>query len=263
MLDEKAQENIFNPPWETKQVLLAFLISFLIFFVFTAALGLYLKYLNFLGIIGKVPRSIFTHTVWGDLLMLFYFLLLGLAGYFLILKRINGSKVRFFIDFSKIKKDLFYAFKVYLLGFLGAFILGVFIALSIIFVAILSKKDPLKAIEFYSKGLDIERARITAHLGITKIILLVFIAPVFEELFFRGCLYSAIRKRHGFIFSIIATSLLFAFMHGYLFNLLNIIFMGVIVTWIYERRRSLTAPIFFHFLWNLMVFLIMLLSRPG
>ncbi len=256
---QKLERN-FNPPWGTKQVLLAFLITLLAFLGFSLAIGITLKFLHHLGLIDKIGRTFFITTVWGDLLMLFYFALLGVVSYFLILKRIIGSKIAFFIDSSKIKKDMGYALAVYFLSFLGAFLLGIFVLLGIIFTAILFHQDPLRWLNAYSQGLNIEQAQITAHLGAVKIILLVFIAPIFEEMFFRGCLYGAIRKNHSFIFSLLVTSVFFALAHGYFFNFINILFMGIITAWIYEKRRSLTAPIFFHFLWNLMVLSITVLG---
>lgn len=259
-MNKNAIKRNFNPPWGIKQVFLTFLITLLIFLSFSLAIGIALKFLHYMGIIDKVGRTFFITTVWGDLLMLFYFALLGVASYFLIFKKIPGSKIAFFIDFPGIKKDMGYALAVYLLSFLGAFLLGVFVILGIVFAAILFHQDPARWITAYSQGLNIEQARVTAHLGVVKIILLVLIAPVFEEVFFRGCLYAAIRKNHSFIFSLLVTSVFFALVHGYFFNFINILFMGIIATWIYEKRRSLTAPIFFHFLWNLMVLSITILG---
>lgn len=259
-MNENAIKRNFNPPWEIKQVLLTFLVTLLVFLGFSLAIGITLKFLHYLGLINKVGRTFLITTVWGDLLMLLYFALLGVASYFLLLTKIPGSKIAFFIDFSGVKKDLGYALAAYLLSVLGAFLLGIFVILGIVFAAILFHQDPAGWIAAYSQGLNIEQARITAHLGTVKIILLVLIAPVFEEVFFRGCLYAAVRKNHSFIFSLLVTSVFFALVHGYFFNFINILFMGIITTWIYEKRKSLTAPIFFHFLWNLMVLSITVLG---
>ncbi|MEA3369432.1 MAG: type II CAAX endopeptidase family protein [Candidatus Ratteibacteria bacterium] len=256
---QKLERN-FNPPWGIIRVLLTFLITLSAFLGFSLIVGLGLKYLHYLGLIDKIGRTFFVTTVWGDLLMLFYFALLGAASYFVILKRISGSKIAFFIDFPGIKKDMGYALAVYFFSFLGAFLLGIFVLLGIGFAAFLFHQDPVRWLNAYSQGLNMEQARITAHLGVVKIILLVFIAPVFEEVFFRGCLYGAIRRNHSFIFSLIVSSIFFALVHGYFFNFINILFMGIIASWIYEKRRSLTAPIFFHFLWNLMVLSITVLG---
>jgi len=255
-MNNESSVNNFNPPWTPKQVFLTLLITFVLFSLFGILLGFYLRYLRFLGLIGEIPRTFFVNTVWGDLLMLSYLCLLVFLGYFLILKKIKGSKIKFFIDFSKIKKDLKYAFGVYILSFLGAILLGIFIILSITVIATLIHKDPQKAIEAYSQGMDVERAQVIAHLGVIKILMLIFMAPVVEEIFFRGCLYGALRKKHGVFFSIMISSIFFALMHGYLFNFLYILFMGIMGAWIYEKRKSLTAPIFFHFLWNGMVLLV-------
>ena len=261
MEEKKLPQSNFNPPWQTKDVLLAFLISFLAFMISAVLLGAYLKGLHLLGLMDKIDRAFFKNTFWGDLLTLFYFTILGLMVYFLILKKIVGSKFKFFIDLSKIKNDIRFAFGVYLLSFLGVTLLGIFIVILVILIALAAKQDPVKWLKLYSEGLDVERAQITAHLGALKIGMLLFIAPLFEEIFFRGCLYSAIRKNHGILFSIFLSAFLFAFLHGYFFNFPNIFVMGLIVAWIYEKRRSLTAPIIFHFLWNFIVLFMFFLSR--
>ncbi len=260
MEESNSHPDIFNPPWETKQVFLVFLISLFSFFVFSVFLGLYLRYLQHLGTIKAISPKFFVNTVWGDVLMLLYLCIFSLAGYFLVLKKIKGDKIRYFINFSTIKKDALYSIKMYALSFLGAILLGVIIIMFIAVLAVLIKKSPQEAIEAYSKGLDSERAQVVAHIGVLKIIMLVFMAPVIEEVFFRGCLYTALRKNHSVFFSIIVSSLFFAFMHGYFFNFIYISFMGIMGAWIYEKKRSLTAPIFFHFLWNTMVLLLTFLA---
>ncbi len=74
------------------------------------------------------------------------------------------------------------------------------------------------------------------------------VAPVVEELVFRGFIYSAWERRFGWVVSTILTSALFGLYHpqfGWTF-LSSIIFI-----WIYRRTGTLRAPMFVHAVFNL------------
>ncbi len=74
------------------------------------------------------------------------------------------------------------------------------------------------------------------------------VAPVVEELVFRGFIYGAWERRFGWLVSALLTSALFALYHpqfGWTF-LSSIIFI-----WIYRRTGTLRAPMFVHAVFNL------------
>ncbi len=74
------------------------------------------------------------------------------------------------------------------------------------------------------------------------------VAPVVEELLFRGFIYGAWERRFGWVISALMTSTLFALYHpqfGWTF-LSSIIFI-----WIYRRTGTLRAPMFVHAVFNL------------
>lgn len=89
--------------------------------------------------------------------------------------------------------------------------------------------------------------------GLTESILFIFVMTVIpaivEETIFRGIILSNLSKYVG-KFSIILSSILFAFMHGN-FNQIPVAFiMGLILSYCAYRYKSLLLPIFIHFLNN-------------
>lgn len=84
----------------------------------------------------------------------------------------------------------------------------------------------------------------------------ILIAPVVEELVFRGYLQSALAKRMSAWGAISIASAVFASMHGSL-TLWPIYFMlGWAMGWVYEKTGSLKAAIVFHFINNLIFSLV-------
>jgi membrane protease YdiL (CAAX protease family) len=78
----------------------------------------------------------------------------------------------------------------------------------------------------------------------------VVMAPIVEEIIFRGVLYPAI-KQEGFVKSAVwATSILFAWTHFNLMTFVPLMFLGVILTFLYETTDNLLAPILTHSLFN-------------
>jgi membrane protease YdiL (CAAX protease family) len=79
--------------------------------------------------------------------------------------------------------------------------------------------------------------------------------PIVEEIWFRGLLYTPLRREFGPYIALPAQALLFAFAHGIVFPV-NQFFGGLVFGYAYERTRSLVAPILLHMLGNSMLFVI-------
>lgn len=96
-------------------------------------------------------------------------------------------------------------------------------------------------------------------IGVTTILL----APVFEEVLFRGLLYPAV-KQAGFPRAAIwGTALLFAASHLNLLTFIPLVFFAVVLTLLYERTDNLLAPITAHAVFNLTNFLWVLCWGAG
>lgn len=82
----------------------------------------------------------------------------------------------------------------------------------------------------------------------------VVLAPVAEELLFRGILYPAI-KRGGFPrLALWGTSFLFALIHMNLITFLPLLLFALLLTLLYERTGNLLAPMTAHALFNILNF---------
>lgn len=86
---------------------------------------------------------------------------------------------------------------------------------------------------------------------IIAFMMVVVLAPVVEELFFRGFLYQALRQRWGANVAIVASGVLFSLAHFSLFLLVPIAVIGFSLAYLYERTDSLGPPIMLHALNNL------------
>jgi uncharacterized protein len=86
----------------------------------------------------------------------------------------------------------------------------------------------------------------------------VVIAPLHEELFFRGMLFRAVRDRRGLVPGLIAAGVGFSLVHyipgpwqDSVLLIAVMFFNGIALAWYYERRGTLLAPIVAHMVFNL------------
>jgi membrane protease YdiL (CAAX protease family) len=80
----------------------------------------------------------------------------------------------------------------------------------------------------------------------------VVVAPFCEEVFFRGFVFQGLRRRFAFWPSALLSAGLFAFVHVEPIRFFGLMTMGVILAALFERRRSLVAPIAAHATVNLL-----------
>lgn len=79
------------------------------------------------------------------------------------------------------------------------------------------------------------------------------LAPVGEELFFRGILYTALRNRYGRIAAVIASAAVFALLHGeWTAMAVPIWLAGVILALAYQATGSLVVPMLAHCVHNIL-----------
>ena len=76
------------------------------------------------------------------------------------------------------------------------------------------------------------------------------LAPVFEELMFRGILFKRFRERQGFWYSAICSAVFFMFMHTNTTQMVYAFLLGLMLAYLYERTGSLKAPALLHILMN-------------
>lgn len=96
-----------------------------------------------------------------------------------------------------------------------------------------------------------------AYMGLVTVVL----APIAEEILFRGILFTSVLQYKGRVVAVLSNSLLFGLIHSNWLTLVPLIVMAVMLTLLYERTRNLLAPIAAHSLFNLANFLMLLLGR--
>lgn len=95
----------------------------------------------------------------------------------------------------------------------------------------------------------------------------VIVAPFAEELFYRGMLFSALRKRFDLWPAMGLSGLVFGLTHvqgsleGYLLVLLIIMPLGMFLAYIYDRTRTLLVPITAHAIFNLVQVIFLIQGR--
>jgi membrane protease YdiL (CAAX protease family) len=94
-------------------------------------------------------------------------------------------------------------------------------------------------------------------LAVITVVYAIVIAPIHEELFFRGVLFRGVRDRFGLGPGLLATGLGFALVHylegpwqGALLLMGVMFFNGIAIGWWYERRGTIVAPVVAHMVFN-------------
>jgi hypothetical protein len=95
----------------------------------------------------------------------------------------------------------------------------------------------------------------------------VVLAPISEELFFRGFLYQGLRRKLPLVGAGVVSALIFGAAHiqppfglGLLLLIPSITALGFILAWIFERRASLVPSMTAHALFNFVGFSLYLIS---
>ena len=89
------------------------------------------------------------------------------------------------------------------------------------------------------------------------------IAPIIEEVIFRGIILNGMLKRYNPSTAIIISSLLFALIHGNLHQGINAFLLALIIGCIYYKTHSLYLTIYCHFFNNTASFILFIPSAIG
>ena len=90
---------------------------------------------------------------------------------------------------------------------------------------------------------------------------MMFLAPVSEELVFRGVMYGGLKNRIGAVFSAVIVSVLFAAVHFSLPAFMPIFVLSLLLIAVYERYGDLRASMVVHSLFNSLMSLLMLVDE--
>jgi membrane protease YdiL (CAAX protease family) len=140
-------------------------------------------------------------------------------------------------------------------GLLGGVAVFMFIALSMALISYLLRL-PLQPqqVAYLFSGAHGWQA------GLGSLLLAGVLAPVSEELYFRGFVYPVFRSRLGVWPAVVISSCLFAALHYDLARFVSIALGGVFFALACERTRSLYPAILAHSTWNTLSVLIIILA---
>lgn len=92
-------------------------------------------------------------------------------------------------------------------------------------------------------------------------ILVSLIGPVVEEVFFRGFLYGALKKRFNIWWAIFISAFLFSLLHTNVIGFLPILTLGIFLAYLREKTGSLIPSITVHVIHNTALAALMFLAR--
>lgn len=78
----------------------------------------------------------------------------------------------------------------------------------------------------------------------------IAVAPVVEEIIFRGCIYRFLKHHTNILVAQIISGSIFALLHGNLLSFVPLIIVGVLLARVYEKTGSLAVAIWFHAFFN-------------
>ena len=84
-----------------------------------------------------------------------------------------------------------------------------------------------------------------------QLLILGIVVPVAEEMMFRGILFKRFRERQGFWYSAVCSSVFFAFMHASTTQTIYALLLGLMLSYLYEKFRTIKAPVILHIVMNM------------
>jgi membrane protease YdiL (CAAX protease family) len=147
------------------------------------------------------------------------------------------------------------------LGALLYVVVGVVVAVPLLSIFRLLFGANVSPPEQIPGGLSINAKLLTAFLALV-------LAPITEELFYRGIFYRSLRDRHGVLVGAVVSAVLFGASHvvdapwrDVVFLQTLMVFTGVGLALIYERRANLVADIAAHVAFNVIGIVIIFSTR--
>jgi membrane protease YdiL (CAAX protease family) len=105
--------------------------------------------------------------------------------------------------------------------------------------------DLLQAAFPMKAGLQ-EQFRAMNALSLPQIVAVCVLAPVLEEMLFRGIILRAFLQQYERDYAILGSAVVFGFAHGNMYQLVFAGLFGLAAGWLYERTRSLIPSIAMH-----------------
>ncbi len=95
---------------------------------------------------------------------------------------------------------------------------------------------------------------------IMMVVTTVLVAPLTEELLFRGCFYRFLKAKIPLVFALGVSGLIFSLLHYNVLGVVPLFVLGVVLAYSYEKTGNLKVPILLHAFWNANTVIIILLT---
>lgn len=129
-------------------------------------------------------------------------------------------------------------------GLWGGFLLGAVIWITGIVITLITGPPPPQEVEKMLSEAYSWKDVVFPFLAIS------ILAPLSEELYFRGMVYPVFKARFGAGLGMLLSGMFFGFMHLDLIRFVPLSLGGFVLAYLYEKTKTLTAPIVAHFTWN-------------
>ncbi|MFQ5952863.1 MAG: type II CAAX prenyl endopeptidase Rce1 family protein [Candidatus Omnitrophota bacterium] len=171
---------------------------------------------------------------------------------YFIVKKYNQNISAIGLTMKRFFSNVFYA----MVGYVSLVpVLLVVMLLTFVVTKWLAYKPPVQPI--VQVFMEEEKASI---LWISSIFAAVF-GPIAEEIFFRGFMYSAIKKAFGIFWAMIITSSIFSLLHTHIVGFLPIMLLGLLLAYLYEKTGSLVSSMAVHIAHNVGMVVLVFLAR--
>ena len=87
-------------------------------------------------------------------------------------------------------------------------------------------------------------------------ILTVVIAPIIEEIVFRGVLFKSVTSKYGLAAGIVGSSVIFMLVHIHPLQMLSALPLGVYLAFMYHKLGSIYPGMLLHASWNFLILMI-------
>ncbi len=97
----------------------------------------------------------------------------------------------------------------------------------------------------------------TAQFGVefgVGLVLYGILSPLAEEAVFRGLIYNRMKRCFSYLIAVVVSSLLFGCYHGNLVQAVYGTILGILIAYSYEKYESFAAPVLFHAVANVSIF---------
>jgi uncharacterized protein len=246
-----AESGANPPPWKISDVFKIIILAFSFSYVFFIAI-----FLNMAQSATGVKFGFFKNENFRmifDTIVLDFFFLVVIAEF--LRTGYKSSIQSLGLGTKKLKRNIFYG----IAGYVGIIpvilIMGILIYVLLNLLKIKPPPQPIVGLFLMEKNV--------ALVFVSGVIASVF-GPVIEEIFFRGVMYNAVKRKLGVFRAVLITSALFSFLHThamtyFLVGFIPIMILGIVLAYLYEKTGSLVPSITLHVLNNVgsvfMVFL--------